>query len=423
MINDKSLGLFKPLDNHLLRPIYADYSFGNIPTTIHYLLTGEQRGPLLPADCFGGQYPQPRKIVLFFIDSFGWAFWERFQERFRTTRAVVERGILTPLSALFPSTTSASVSTMNLGVLPAQHGLYEWNIYIPAYGQVIQSLPFTPLGRHLPDTCLRLGCEPGQLLTASETVYQRLAAHGVRSIQFANRSYAHSSYNTMTSRGAEIVTHSTLAEALIQIKETLPTITGKALLGFYWPDIDSVAHHYGPGTAYHEAETINFWTTFDALIKDLAGAEETLFLFTADHGQVYADAGQTLYLNRRFPELADILPTSPTGHPIYPNGSPRDLFLHVRPERREATLQLLNQQLAEIAMVMTVDQALAEGLLGPPPYSSEFRRRLGDILVLPHAGQFISWYEPELLENRFYGHHGGLARDELLTVLGVIDAL
>jgi hypothetical protein len=35
---------------------------------------------------------------------------------------------------------------MNLGVLPAVHALYEWNVYIPAHGEVIQTLPFTPIG-------------------------------------------------------------------------------------------------------------------------------------------------------------------------------------------------------------------------------------------------------------------------------------
>ena len=58
------------------RPIYEDYSFGNIPNTIEYLLTGAQRGPLLPPDCFGGAYPRPQKIVLIFLDSFGWEFWQ-----------------------------------------------------------------------------------------------------------------------------------------------------------------------------------------------------------------------------------------------------------------------------------------------------------------------------------------------------------
>src|SRR5215467_8433342 len=142
MINGRALLQFQPLANGLVKPIYSDYAFGNIPNTIHFLLTGERLGTLLPDDCFGGVYPEPEKIVLCFIDSFGWQFWQDYQERFRTLRHVSEEGVLSPISALFPSTTSASVSTLNFGVLPAEHAVYEWNIYVPAYGEVIQSLPF-----------------------------------------------------------------------------------------------------------------------------------------------------------------------------------------------------------------------------------------------------------------------------------------
>ena len=47
MINTAPLARFRPLgDGRLVRPIYADYSFGNIPNTIEYLLTGEKHGPL-----------------------------------------------------------------------------------------------------------------------------------------------------------------------------------------------------------------------------------------------------------------------------------------------------------------------------------------------------------------------------------------
>jgi hypothetical protein len=108
---------------------------------------------------------------------------------------------------------------------------------------------------------------------------------------------------------------------------------------------------------------------------------------------------------------------------IYPNGSPRDMFLHVKPERREEALSALSARYSEIAEIMPVDAALAEGLFGPAPVSAELRRRLGDILVLPHDGHFIWWRERGILENRFNGHHGGLAPAELISALGVVGAL
>ena len=422
MINEAPLARFAPLAGGLLKPIYADYSFANIANTIEHVLTGARPGPLLPADCFGGTYPRPRKVVTFFVDSFGWAFWRAHGERFRTTRTIAENGVVTPISALFPSTTAASVSTLNLGVPPSAHALYEWNIYIPAYGEVIQSLAFAPLGRYGQDACLQKGYDPAKLLEVHETVHQRLARHGVRSVQFSNRSYAGSAYNSVASVGAEVVRHGTLSEALVQLKDMLQQSQDSAWLGFYWASIDTIAHIYGPGTAHHAAEIASFWSTFDAVFRDV-DSPDTLYLFFADHGQIFSDVKQTIYINKRFPEIADCLSVSPTGNPIYPNGSPRDVFLHVRPERRDAVLNTLQRGLDGIALVLPMDAVLAQGLFGTGPIAPELRRRLGDILILTFDGYFVWWKEHGVMGNAFNGHHGGLAPNELITVLGAIDKL
>jgi hypothetical protein len=422
MINHASLARFRPLAKDLVRPIYADYSFANIPNTIEYLLTGAARGPLLPPDCFGGSYPRPQKVVLFFIDAFGWQFWQRHYRRFRTTRRIVQSGTLTPISALFPSTTAASAATLNLGVLPSEHALYEWNIYVPAYGEVIQSLAFCPLGSHSGDACLLKGYDPLELLEVHDTVHQRLGNAGVRSLQFAHRNYANSAVNRVFSAGAEVVRHGTLAEALLQLKQAVFETAGKALLGFYWADIDTIAHIHGPGTSYHNAEIASFWRTFDDIFRNVRSAD-TLYLFTADHGQVYVDARETIYINERMPALARCLPLSATGNPIYPNGSPRDLFLHVMPDRVPDVIELLHRHLDHAALIMPIEAALAEGIFGPHRIVPELRRRLGDILILPYPGHFIWWREAGIMKNDFYGHHGGLSTEEMITALAVIDAL
>jgi hypothetical protein len=421
MINDHTLGRFAPLGDRLLKPIYDDYSFANIPATAHYLLTGERTGRLLPADCFGGSYPEPERIVLVFVDSFGWEFWQRWQGASRIMRRVAKDGVLTPISALFPSTTAASVTTINTGLLPAEHGVYEWNMYVPAFGEVIQSLPFSTLDA-APGSAALKGHDPRELLDPPETAHQRLARAGVASIQVASRTYAGSPYNRIASAGAEIVPYGTLAEALVALEAVVNGRAGKAFINFYWAGLDTAAHIHGPGSAVHEAEVIAFWAALDQLMgrRQRPG---TLWLFTADHGHVGLPREQTLYVNRRWPELRRCLNTSPSGNTIWPCGSPRDMFLHIRPEHRAEALGLLQHGLAGIADVMTVDAAVAAGLFGAAGVSAETRRRIGDILVLPHLGHFIWWHEDGLISNRLNGHHGGLTAEEVVTVLGVAHEL
>jgi hypothetical protein len=424
VINDHTLGRFRSLNAHLLKPIYEDYSFGNIPATAHRLLTGETSGPLIPADAFGGSYPSPEKVVLVFVDSFGWQFWQRYLDRFETLRRVARDGVLTPISALFPSTTSASVTTLNLGVSPALHGIYEWYMYVPAYGEVVQSLPFALPGQR-PGSVATKGFEADALFAQPfETAHQRLARHGVRSYQIAHRSYAGSPYNVRASAGAGIVPYGTLAEAMVALDRLLEA-PGKAFINFYWAGLDTAAHTHGPGSAEHDAEVVAFWAVLDQLLgRGAKASPQPLWLFTADHGHVRVPAEETIHVNERWPALEGMLATSPTGQRILPCGCPRDMFLHLRPECRDEALSLLRDGLGDIATVMTTEAAVAEGLFGAPQsVSDELRRRIGDVLVLPRLGHFVWWHAPGLLENRLNGHHGGLTPEELITVLGVIGEL
>jgi hypothetical protein len=418
MLNDHTLGRFEALNAHFFKPMLADYCFGNIPNTVEMLLSGETRGPVLPADCFGGQYPKPKRVVVILIDAFGYEFWQRYRTRSKTLSRVVDTGVLTPISALFPSTTAASISTLNLGVPPAKHALYEWNVYIPAYGEVIQTLAFATIGSE-PVPCQAKGYDPRALLCEHETVHTRLRRRGVRSVQLAHADYAHSPYNSVIGVDAEVVPHANLTEALSHLRAHLTAKPATPeLVGFYWAGLDYAAHVYGPSSKEFEAETLAFWSAMDATLEGCA-RDDTLILFTADHGHVGARAEDTLYLNHRWPQLRDWLPVSATGQTIWPNGSPRDVFLHIQPERRAEALALLKDGLDGVATVMSMDDALAQGLFGADAIHPELRRRLGDILILPHLGQFIWWHEPGLMGNPLHGHHGGLTREEMTTVLGV----
>lgn len=418
MINKKPLRLFQKFENgRFVKPIYKDYSFANIPATIYQLLTGEALGTILPPDCFGGSYPRPKKIVLFFIDSFGFLFWQKYWKKFKFLQKITQDGVVTPISALFPSTTAASVSTMSLGVLPSQHALYEWNLYIDKYDEVIQTLPFSPLGTRQIDKCLLLGHNPKYLLNRQETVFQKLANARVESYHVVGREFANSAYNSLVSQGATVIGFSTLESGLVNIKNILKNARNKTFISFYWGGIDGVAHKFGPGSEKHDTEIANFWSAVEYAFADFKKSADTLFLFTADHGSIAGDPAKTYYLNLEIPEIVSFLKTGKKGQVIYPNGAPRDVFLHVKAGDTKEVLGLLKQKLAGVARVMRTREAINSGLFGPPPYSKEFIKRLGQILILPYGGNYVWWYEKDKLENRFWGHHGGLAPEEMLTVL------
>ena len=49
--------------------------------------------------------------------------------------------------------------------------------------------------------------------------------------------------------------------------------------------------------------------------------------------------------------------------------------------------------------------------------SQRFLDRVGNLVVLPYEGESVFWYEQGRFEQPFYGHHGGLTRHEMETIL------
>ena len=53
------------------------------------------------------------------------------------------------------------------------------------------------------------------------------------------------------------------------------------------------------------------------------------------------------------------------------------------------------------------------GLFGPLPLSQRFLDRVGNLVVLPFAGESVWWYEKDKFEMKKHGAHGGLTPAEV----------
>lgn len=420
VIDRRPLKLFQTFARgKLVKPFYKDYSFANIIPTIFYLLTGEKYAPLLNVSLFGGRYPRPKKVVLILLDGFGFFDWEELRRKVRPLARISRQGRVSPLCALFPSTTAAAITSLNYGVLPPVHALFEWFLYLREYSRVIQTLPFASLGdKSYQDDLLDRGLKSQQMISVRETIYEKLARNRVPSFVFVPKAYSHSAYNQIAQKGSDLQPFTTLAEGLTNLKKALGVTEKKSYFYLYWGKVDSVRHHYGPGTLHDEAEVAAFWLTFDYVFSDFDQGE-TLFLFASDHGQIKSNPKEAYYLNLEIPQIVDFLRRDKKGWPIYPTGSPRDVYLHVKRGKVEALASLLKEQLKDKAHVMLVKEALSFGLFGPPPYSRKFLERLGRLLILPYAGETVWWYEKDVLEVDLIGHHGGLSREEMTIPLMV----
>ncbi|MGD0612536.1 MAG: alkaline phosphatase family protein [Anaerolineales bacterium] len=381
-----------------IQPLYDRRGFAGIPERLRELLTA-------------GGY---EVVVLVLMDGFGWRFFEKFQES-PFLKRMTRQGQIEKLTAQFPSTTAAELTTIHTGLTVGEHAIFEWNYYEPSLEAVISPLLFSFAGAPERDTLKAVGAKPGRLFPKS-TLYQALKKQGVTATIFQHREYTPSSYSNVVFAGATARGYRTLPEALVNLGEVLRESTPPAYLFLYNEKIDTLSHVYGPEAAQTEAEILVFLTTMEQVfLKAVAGSgKKVLFLLTADHGQSETDPQTALYLNRdpHFTGVEKYLKTDRQGKPLVPAGSPRDFFLYIQEGMVDEAQRFLSSRLTGKAEVRKVADLIKAGYFGPV-ISPLFPPRAGDLVILPYRGESVWWYEKDRFEQRYYGHHGGLTGLEM----------
>lgn len=381
------------------RPEQGTRCFDQLPATVERVLAGATDGPALDEPLLREQFT---RVVLVYFDAFGWAFLERHAEHRLFERARVD-GLLSQLTAQFPSTTTAQVTTIHSGLPVAQHGLYEWHVYDPALDRLVTPLLFSFAGDGMRGSLLG-HVEPDDLFP-TESLYGRLAAAGVSSSVVLPEAIAGSAPNIALLRDAEIVPFGTVEQAFAAAARAVAGPGGYAHV--YLDQLDSLMHAVGPDDPL-AAACVRL--TLDAL-ADAVFPPGTLVLLTADHGMSPVDPTRTVYVNELWPELTEHLETGADGKPLAPAGSCRDLFLHARAGDVATVCAGLAERLDGIADVVAVDELVADGFFSAP--GARLRARLANVAVLPRSGEAVYWHEPGRFVQQLHGQHGGLSPQEM----------
>lgn len=417
MINEQSIQAVSAArwSPHFTRPLYESYCFSQLPSAIHYLLTGEgQLG--FPVDVLGNLPQQYDKVILMYIDAFGWRFFEERMDRYPFLKRIAEQGVASKITSQFPSTTTVHTTTIHLGEPVGQTGIYEWFYYEPLLDRLIAPLIFSYAGDKENGTIkLPEGINLNAFFTY-QTVYQKLAQRGVKSYLFQLHDYQRGGFANLALNSAERRGYKTLTEGLFNLAHMVSAEKGKAYFFYYHDSIDAIGHIYGPSSRQFDAEIDTFLRTLEHHFHDNLEGEttNTLLLMTSDHGQTNVSPQRTIYLNQHFPQLQSLIRTDGGGRLLIPAGSARDIFLYIKDGHVDEAYELLaNHPVFEgRAEVHRVSELMAKGFFGLP-LSEAFHQRIADIVILGYPGETVWWYEKDRFEMPFYGHHGGLTPDEI----------
>lgn len=421
MLNEASIQAINnaQFSQRFVRPLYDSYCFANLPTTIESLLIGNGQATM-PRDVFGDLPTHYDKVVFFFVDAFGWRFFERYADKYDFLRMVMERGVVSKCTSQFPSTTAAHVTNIHTGLPVGQSGVYEWNYYEPLVDALISPLLFSYVDyaegeRFKRDTLKKATIAP-EAFFSQHTFYERLKHQGIAShvLQFQN--YMPSTYSDVTLRGSRQHPYATIQQALFFLAQLVIVENAPPSYYFlYFDRIDALCHQHGPFSKEFEREVDDFFKSLHELFyKNIEGkTERTLLVMTADHGQVEVNPKTTYYLDKALPEITPYLKTNRQGHILAPAGSARDMFLYIHEGRVNEAIALLRQHLQGRAEVYPTQELLAQHFFGTGEPSPTFLARLGNVVILPYANETVWWSQNGKYRMNFLGHHGGLTREEM----------
>lgn len=356
-------------------------------------------------------------VVLFFIDAFGWRFFEKFQET-PFIKRVAKHGRVEKLTSQFPSTTAAHVTTIHSGLPVGVSGVHEWYYYEPSVDKVIAPLLYSKAGDFERETLSHMGGNAGEIYPKG-IFYPALKKMGVDSFNFCIRDYMASTYSKTLMKGSEIRGFKTLSEAFINLGFLLEKQNKLTYIQLYFDKIDSLAHEYGATAPQTEAEIKTFLLMMEYYFERMfTGKKKVLFLMTADHGIAEVDPNKTIYLNKNpnFRGVEKFIKTNRHRQLIIPAGSARDMFLYIKDDLLENAQDFFANRLYSKADVVKTETLIEQGYFGAE-ISTRFRERVGNLVILPYSNETVWWFEKDKFDMTFYGHHGGLTAQEMETVL------
>lgn len=408
--------------NGFVMPSYDGWGIANVPATLAGLFGGELPGacPPLQRELWSGWIDGLQRVILVVVDALGYLQLraEMALDDGLAFHGLADAGCLVPLTSTFPSTTNAVLTTLWSGYSPAAHGVLAYELYLREFGVAASTLFFWPVYHRQRDVLSAWGLQAESFVPVPSLAKQ-LSQQGVTTRLFLSRAYMGSMLSRIHTRDVRqtygFVGMTDMWVGLQHVVEKHPH--ERLLLAAYWDTLDAITHQYGPDSEFWTVELCTLSTTMQRVFLDRltpAQREGTLLLLLADHGALPTPRRAAIRFSRHR-ALRDALSLPPVGEN-------RAVFLHARGDSLAALRDYMDTELESSFVVLSREEVLSSGLLGPGPVYEETPYRLGDLVCLAKRDRYLARDDHQLMQ---LGRHGGLsAREMLVPLLGVrLDAL
>lgn len=340
------------------------------------------------------------KVVIFIIDALG---YHNLLNIMKThTFGLFSRESVRMLTSVFPSTTTAALTSIFTATPPAVHGMLGYLLNIPEYGGLVNMIELTPYTQDR-DALTRLGFDPLKHLEIP-SIFEALREVGVRGYHLTSKSFVNTGLTRMHTRGGIARGAHGFGDLFEELNLILESEEDRSLTIVYWGLIDTYGHRYGPDSLSYSLETVSLIEALEGFFESRVNPNVAIFL-TADHGQIKTPWEHELWWSK-FDELFE-------GMYSMPGGEQRMAYIYTKDVRKSKTL--LEETCGNTLEVLTIEEAENKNLFGGP-LTPLFKKRVGELVTVSREDYSLCFkYTGQ--EHSLRGRHGGLSPFEMYVPL------
>tara|TARA_Y100000817_G_scaffold43090_1_gene29684 strand:+ start:3510 stop:4709 length:1200 start_codon:yes stop_codon:yes gene_type:complete len=307
------------------------------------------------------------------------------------------------LESIYPSTTSAALTSLGTGLWPSEHSITGWWNFIPILGSPITVLPFRTL-----DNKRSLQKD---LNFADVIMHESLMSKMSRQTFVVQPHSIHSSmYSNFIGAGATHLPYHNLNEAIDLITSNVLKTHSTSYTYWYISEADHQAHKTGTDSLQTQMTIRDIDKAITGLRSKL-NADTTKIVFSSDHGHRKAKTKYTI--NKKDP--INWYLSSP------PSGDLRISFYHVRKEFEDDFKKEFSARFGKDFVLIPSIQLNNLRLFGPNELSKETLSRVGTFTAIS-LGEAVLRYIDSDVNDYFMkqeSQHSGLSVDEMTIPLAI----
>jgi len=345
-----------------------------------------------------------QNVIFLILDGLGNNLLEKFDDCCR----LLSEFRLDVITSVFPSTTTAAITSMMTGISPFEHGAIGWSLYFKEHFKLID---FIPVNDSVSQENLAKKFPSIFNMLPPKNIFEKIREKNseIKLFQLSPVTIYNSNYNKKISSGAEVIAYEKF-EHLFQIMKHLVSEKGKKLIVIYSSFPDALEHRFG----VYSQEVRDLLTEFNLeLEKFLSKVKNTnsSLIISADHGLIDIKKYHQLDANSPiYPNL--ILPAFP---------EPRFVSFFVKQHKLKEFEEAVNALDSEF-LFMKREQFLSSELIAGNRIHPKIDDFVGNYVGIATGTSafknvFPNFPKPPI----FKAHHSGLTPDEMFVPLIKID--